>query len=180
MRVNPITLTIAVVLGAASPVMAQQHHPAGTGMPGHNMALMHCGGAMTTGEHAMPGRHGEGGMQGMMEMMGPPGPALLLHHKEQLGLDATQVTRLETLHKEAQPACVRHLQLATTAHREANQLLDGATPDFAAYTARLKEATAHLVEGHLVMAKAAVAARDILAAAQRERLKKLMEEMHKE
>ena len=46
-----------------------------------------------------------------------------------------------------------------TAHQAANQLLEPAAPDFGAYSAKLKEATAHMVEAHVAMAKSAVAAR---------------------
>lgn len=185
MRIHRLALTLAIALGAGSPVVAQQHPDPPTA-PGHDMAALHCGAGMSgmtqgmpSGQHAMPGMRAEGMMHGMMDMMGPPTPAMILHHKQQLGLHAAQVTRLEALQNEAQPACMRHMHLGMTAHQAANQLLDGAAPDFAAYAGNLKEATAHMVEGHVAMAKAAVAARDVLTAAQRQTLKSLLEQMHK-
>lgn len=183
MQIRRIALTVALALGAGSPALAQQHpRPAA---PTHDMAAMHCGAgmsamtpAMPPGQHAMPGMRAESPVHGM-DMMGPPAPAMILHHKQELGLNAAQVTRLETLQNEAQPVCMRHMQLAMAGHQAANQLLEAAAPDFTTYAAKLKETTAHMVEGQVAMAKAGVAAREVLTPAQRQTLKTLMEQMHK-
>ena len=199
MRMHSLILITTVAFGVATPLGAQQHHHAAAATQNHDMAAMMCGGGMA----AMMQMHGMGmsgmrmdgmkpgmrmdstkpGMGNMMSgmgmMMGPPGPGMILQQKEKLGLSSAQVARLETLQKEAQPACLHHMQLAATAHMAASQLLDSATPDFSAFEARLKEATTHMVEGHVVMAKAAVAARDVLTAAQRQTLKNQMGMMHK-
>jgi Spy/CpxP family protein refolding chaperone len=133
--------------------------------------------------HDMRGGRGMpemGGMAGMMhEMMGPPTPAMILHHKTDLKLTDAQVSKLEALQKQAEPACRQHLQAGMTAHKAANTMLDAPSPDWNAYTAKMKEATAHMVEGVVPMAKAAVSARDVLTPEQRTTLKNLMEQMHK-
>lgn len=195
------TYTLAVVtvfaLGATSPARAQEHqHPAEkAGAP--DMAAMHCGGemagmmnAMPAGKPGMPGMSGdmkmpegkdkmEAGMAGMMEMMGPPTPAMYLHHQDKLDLTSNQVARLKSLQGEAQPLCVHHMEMAMTSHHAANQLLDATAPDFTAFKAKLNEAAGHMVEAQLAMAKASVAAREVLTVAQRQAMKSQMEEMHK-
>jgi Spy/CpxP family protein refolding chaperone len=181
MRIGKLAFSVAVALGVAAPLLlAQQHRQTDT--QGMDMAAMMCGaggGGMMSGMMP-PGRGmGMGGQEMMHGMMGPPAPAMILHHKDKLGLNASQVTRLEALQKEAEPVCMQHMKLAMTTHQAANQLLESAAPDFAAYSAKLKEATAHMVEGHVAMAKAAVAAREVLTTAQRQTLKDLMEQMHK-
>lgn len=176
---------LALLTLAASPLAAQRPGTPPGQMRPNDMAAMHCGGDMPM--HQMGGGPGRAGMPmhsdsmrgPMMEMMGPPTPAMILHHKEELKLSADQVARLENLQKQAEPACTQHMRMAMELHRAANAMLDDATPDFAAYTARLKEATSHMAEGHVAMAKAAVGARDVLTPAQRTSLKESMARMHK-
>ena len=101
---------------------------------------MHCSGEMAgrmRSVHGVSGgmMHGPGhGVSGLYS------PAMLLKHKQDLGLIADQVSRLEQLQKEAQPACMQHMQVGVTAFQAANQMLESAAPDFAAYSAKLKEA----------------------------------------
>lgn len=157
--------------------------------PDRDMVAMHCGGdmagmmsGMPMGRRGMPGMRGDSMMQRMMgdtamrrmmmDMMGPPSPGMILGHKNQLGLSASQVTRLESLQSESEKACATHMNAAMSAHRAANQMLDAAAPNFDAYSTKLKEATGHMVEAMVVNAKAAVSARGVLTAAQREELKK--------
>ncbi len=179
----------AMMCGGGMAAMMQMH---GTGMAGMRMDGMKPGMRMDSTKPGMhmdsmkPGMHMDSTkpgmanmMSGMAMMMGPPGPAMILHQKAKLGLSAAQVGRLEALQKQAQPDCAHHMQLAMTSHMAASQLLDAATPDFSAFEARLKEATTHMVEGHVVMAKAAIAARDVLTAAQRQTLENQMGMMHK-
>jgi len=189
--------TIMTIAAFSAPLAAQQHHhqpsqakPGQGGMG--DMAAMHCGGGMPmtqgmSGQQQMMthGDSAKGGMMsgmmaGMMDMMGPPGPALILGHTAQLGLSATQVTRLEALQKEAQPACAEHMRLGMTAVQEANKLLDAASPDWSAYAAKLSAATTHMAEGLVVMARAAVSARDVLTPAQRQTLKERTAQMHRQ
>lgn len=152
------------------------------------MAAMHCGSGMGMGMmHGMPPSQAMPAMRSdsmrhsmMMDMMGPPTPAMILRHKGELRLSADQVSRLESLQKQAEPACTEHIRLGMESHRAANQLLEATSPDFTAYSTKLKEATAHMVEGHVAMARAAVAARAVLTAAQRRTLKDRMAQMHKQ
>jgi hypothetical protein len=177
MHMRRFAFAIVLTFGTAAALQAQQHQH---GARGQDMTAMHCGAGMgamhgmSAGQQQMPA-----GQHNMMEMMGPPTPAMILHHKQELGLSAQQVARLETLQKEAEPSCTRHMQLAMTAHKAANELLAAAAPDFAAFAAKLKESTAHMVEGHVALARAAVAARDVLSLEQRQTLENLMEKMHK-
>lgn len=190
MRMHRLTLTSALTIAVGSPLFAQQpqHQHQPTPASRGDMPAMHCGGGMAM-MHGMSGQHEmmmradstRGGMMsGMMDMMGPPGPAVILGHKTQLGLSAAQVTRLEALQKGAQPACAEHMRLGMAAMQDANRLLDAAIPDWSAYAAKLKEATAHMAEGHVAMARAAVAAREVLTAAQRQTLKDRAAQMHKQ
>jgi Spy/CpxP family protein refolding chaperone len=164
---------MALALGAASPIAAQQQQQHASGKT-PTMAAMHCGarGMMMQKMHS-------DSMRGMMAMMGPPTPGMLLHHKQQLNLSAEQVNKLETLQKQAEAACSEHMRLGMEEHRAANQLLQAGSPDFAAYTARMKQAAAHMAEGHVAMAKAGVEARALLTPEQRESLSGMMEKMHK-
>ena len=133
---------------------------------------MYCSGGMGGMMH-MSG-HKMGSKEMMSGMMSVPSPAMLLRHKDELDLNATQVTQLETLQKQAQPACMQHMQMGMTEHRAADQMLAAAKPDLAAYSAKMKEATAHMVEGNVAMLKAGIAARDILTPAQRQKCEEMM------
>ncbi len=187
MRNRTLFLTATAALAAAAPLPAQQHQPP---TAANTMTAMHCGGGMAmmrgpdTPQHQMRRMRADSmgtGMMGtsMMEMMGPPGPAAILRYKAQLNLTAAQVTRLEALKKDAETACTEHMRLGMTAHQAANQLLEAAAPDFAAYSAKLTEAAGHMVEGQVAMARAAVAARDVLTPSQRQALTHQLGSMHK-
>ena len=140
---------------------------------------MHCAGGMPMHGPMPMGNRPMAGMPQMDQMMGPPAPAMMLEHKQELGLTGAQVTKLTALQKEMQPKCARYMEAAMTAHRAANALLQGARPDFNAFSTKLKEAAAQMVEAHIVMARAAVAARDLLSAEQNDKLKKVMARQHK-
>jgi Spy/CpxP family protein refolding chaperone len=106
-----------------------------------------------------------------MEMMGGTGqflPSVLLQRQERLKLSAAQIAGLQSIQTQAQADCARHVRLAMPAQRAANQMLEATAPDFAAYAAKLKEASAHTVEAQLAMAKSAVAARKVLTNGQRQ------------
>lgn len=174
MQLTRTAITALCGLAIGFPLLAQEHQHQRPSKD-TTMAAMHCGGGMAmmhgaAGQHAMPMMHGDSAMAGMMAMMGPPSPAMLLARRSALGLTTQQVSRLEALQKDAQPACTEHMRLGMAALQGAGQLLDVETPDWAAYSAKLNEATAHMAEGHVVMAKAAVAARGVLTPAQRQSL----------
>ena len=174
MRTHRLALTALVALAAAAPVAAQQHEQRARGQMSH-MTAMHCGG---TGM-MMQNTHADTMKQRMMQMMGAPTPGMILHHKQELGLSAEQIGRLETLEKQAEAACSQHMRLGMEAHQAANQLLEAAAPDFAAYTAKMKQAAGQMAEGHVAMAKAALEARAVLTPAQREKVKTMMGQMHR-
>jgi Spy/CpxP family protein refolding chaperone len=169
-----LALTVAVALAVAPPIPAQQHPHASGPMP--QMAAMHCGAGM---HGMMQGMRMDSTMSKNMHMMGPPAPGMILNHRQQLGLNADQVGRLEALQKQAATTCTEQMRLAMAAHRAANQLLESPAPDYAAYTAKLKEATAHMVEGQVAMAKAAVTARTVLTPEQQQTLKNLAGKVHR-
>ena len=175
MRLYTIAFTVAA-LGATAAMLVQQH------AQNADMSAMRCGAGMEGMMHGMPKGHAMGMMKsGMMMhgMMGPPTPAMILHHKDDLALSATQVTQLESLQKQAEPACTQQMQAGMTSYRAANEMLQASTPDYNAYTAKLKDACAQMMEARVTLAKAAVGARAVLTPAQREKLTGMMEQMHK-
>ena len=144
-------IAIAALLGSA-PATAQEGHE----------------------KHRMP-MHGQS-MQGMghcMAMMGGPPPQMLLHHQEALGLSADQVSRLEALRDRAHETAMPHMQPGMHAHMSAVELLEGDSPDFQGYEARIREAADHMVRAHVAMARVAVDARRVLTPEQQARLGKL-------
>ena len=116
-------------------------------------------------------------MQRCMAMMGGPPPQMLLHLQDSLALSAEQVSRLETLHDQAQQKAMPHMEPAMQAHMEAAAALEADAPDFAAYEAKLREAADHMILAHTEMARTSVAARQVLSAQQRARLETLMPAM---
>ena len=176
MRINSLVLTAAIALGTAASVQAQEHPHTGSA-PHPDMPAMFCGGGMGGMMHGMSG-HRMGSKEMMAGMMSVPSPAMLLRHKDDLDLNATQVTQLEALQKQAQPGCMQHMQMGMTEHRAADQMLQAAKPDLTAYAAKMKEAAAHMVEGNVAMLKAGIAARDILTPAQRAKCEEMMKKKH--
>jgi len=174
MRRYTIAFMAAVALSASAAVLAQQQmqHP--------DMVAMRCGGGMGGRMSEMMKGHAMGGSGHpmMYSMMGIPSPAMILHHKDDLALSGAQVTQLENLQNQVEPGCKHHMQAGINDFRSANQLLDAASPDFGAYSAKLKEGSMHMVEAHVALAKAAVGARDVLTAAQRDKMKSMMAQMH--
>lgn len=199
MRTYKLALSTAIILGAAAPGFAQQPRPAAPAARGPAVASMHCGdmsgmmpgmgdmggmGAMNrmhrdSMRRGMGGMAGMTGMSGMMDSMGPPMPGMLLMHKDQLKLTTAQVSKLTTLQTQAENACAAHMKLAMTAHQSAAKMLDASAPDFDAFAAKLREAAGHMIEGHVAMARAAVAARQELTAEQRQTLSTLAKSMHR-
>lgn len=60
----------------------------------------------------------------------------------------------------------------------ASELLDSDSPDLAAYEARLREATDHMVQAYTAMARASVEARQLLTPEQRDRLSVARQMIH--
>ncbi len=148
-----------MILGAvlalwAAPAAAQQHgqHP-------QQMQMMHDQAQMC------------------MAMMGGASPAVLLQHREALGLSQSQVQRLERLQNEVRMSVMPHMQPGMQAHAAAAEVLKADTPDFAAYEARLREAADHMVRTHVALARVGVEARKVLTAEQRNRVSNLQGEM---
>jgi Spy/CpxP family protein refolding chaperone len=71
------------------------------------------------------------------------------------------------------------MRAGMTELQAANQMLEAASPDLAAYGAKVKEAAQHMAEGHIAMAKAAVEARTVLTPQQLRTMTDLMARMHK-
>lgn len=143
-----VAMTVALAAMAAPAVAQQQGHA----------------------QHGQ-GMHDMQGMQGMehcMKMMGGPPPAMVLQHQDDLGLSADQVSRLEALKEEAGSGA--HMTEVMAAHTRAAEALEGDAPDWTAYETALRAAADHMVQAHTAMAKAAVAADDLLTPAQREQL----------
>ncbi len=158
----------------ATPLAAQEH-PMGPPGDTTRMGVMRPGGTMGM----MGMMHGSGpGVMGMMSghMMGGAmmglagGPAMMLRLEETLELTERQVEQLEPLRDSATAAMRQHMMQGMQSVRSAGELLASASPDMEAYEARLREAADHMVQGHLVQARSAAAAREILSPEQRERL----------
>jgi Spy/CpxP family protein refolding chaperone len=175
MRSDIFVVTAVVALGAVTPVRAQHQH--GQMAPHPEMAAVYCGGS--GGMMQGMGHARMGGKDMMHGMMTAPSPAMLLRHKSELALNESQVTQLEALQKEAQPVCMQHMQAGMAEHRAANEMLQAAAPDFTAFSAKLKAASGHIVEGYVAMAKAGVAARGILTPAQRDKMADVMKQVHR-
>lgn len=171
-------MTVAAALVAA-PAMAQGHHGARQdsargGMMQGQPGMMQ-GGMM----QMMRGMHGQQGMMGGMMGMAA-GPGVILGLRESLELTEDQVTRLEALRESTRQQMHGHMMEGMQTMRSAWELLDSDSPDLDAYEARLREASDHMVLAHTAMARAAVEARELLTADQRERLelaRSMMQEM---
>ena len=186
MRLRMLSL-IAIVGFGPWPLMGQQPQAPARGRQVDPVALQ-CGAATQPRVQARPaaqgpvrgrfgdtlraGRMGRGEKPALtMETMGATSqflPSVLLLRQDRLKLSAAQIAGLQALQKQAQADCAHHVQLAMAAQRASNQLLEATAPDFAAYAAKLKEASAHTVEAQVVMAKSAVAARKVLTNGQRQ------------
>ena len=187
MRMRMFSL-IAIIGFGSSPLAGQQSQPQPRGRQGTDPVTMQCGAAAQPRVQARPaaqgpvrGRFGDTLRAGRMnrgerpdltmQTMGATGqflPSVLLQRQERLKLSAAQIAGLQSLQKQAQADCARHVQLANATQRAANQLLEATAPDFAAYAAKLRETSAHTVEAQVAMAKSAVAARKVLTNGQRQ------------
>jgi Spy/CpxP family protein refolding chaperone len=171
---------VAAALLLAGPALGQQPgkaptQPAKPGAMG-GMSGMPGMGKAKAPAHAAPGKQGMQGMGGMgdcMAMMGGPSAAMILMHHQDLALTDGQVQRLRTLAARDSTTATPHMRAAMAAHASAAAILRAASPDFAAYEARLRDAANHAIEGHVAMARTAVEARNVLTAEQRTRLQAL-------
>jgi len=188
MLTRMLSLIVMVGFTAVSPLAGQQPQSQAAGdRKDPDPIALQCGVAAPRVPARTAARGGERGRSGdtsrpgrgslaerpdrTMETMGSIAqflPGVLLQHQERLKLNDVQTARLQALQKQAQADCAQHVRLAMPAQRTAIQLLEATPPDFAAYAAKLKEASAHTVEAELAMAKALVAARKVLTNAQRQ------------
>ena len=138
-------LAITAALLASAPAAAQGHeHGQGARQPAAGMGM----------PMMMP-----------MEMMATT-PGMLLRLRQQLGLTAAQVGRLEALHRSTEAAHQQHMSTAMQSRRRADALLQGDHPDLGRYEAAVRQVAEH----HVAMAPAAVNGRAVLTAEQRTHL----------
>ena len=113
-----------------------------------------------------------GAMQG--DMKHPVTPTMLIHHAQDLALTPDQVTKVTALVTASTADCQNHLKAAMDAHQSAFELLGApsSSPDLAAYEAKLREATTHVLQAHIGVVKAGQEARALLTAEQLQKLGK--------
>lgn len=172
-RISAVTCSLLLM---TAPLSAQQR--------GMNMQGMDGMPGMMGEQMMMGGMMGQGMMgSGMMQMMGQgmgmmatggPGPAMILRMEDALDLTDDQVARLEEIRQEFSGSQQQHMNAAMSAHQNARQALQGGDPDFDAYEEALQEASTHMVQAHTAMARAAIQAREVLTAEQRDRLQEGM------
>jgi uncharacterized membrane protein len=142
-------IAMTAILGVAANPLSAQQHPHG----------------QTDTQQA----HMGGMMERMMESM-HPGPEMLLHAGDVLGLSADQRHRLEQTADRSQEEHQRHMQAAMEAHRRAAAALESERPDLDAYETAFREAANHMALAHVAMTRAAVEARAVLTPEQRQKL----------
>ena len=135
----------------------------------------------------MGGMMGQGIMgSGMMQMMGQgmgmmatggPGPAMLLRMRDALELTDAQVSRLEEIQRGLESTVQPQMTAMMSSHDAARQALEGDAPDFDTYQQSLQAAANVMVQTHVSMARAQVAAREVLTPEQLERLETRGSEM---
>ncbi|HEV2150077.1 MAG TPA: Spy/CpxP family protein refolding chaperone [Longimicrobiaceae bacterium] len=126
------------------------------------------------------GRHG-GMMGGMMSMMQDcpmmksmqQGPAAALQHKQELGLTADQVQRLEALQKSAHPGHMQMMGQMQAIHQEIAKATEGERFDEAAARAAFGRMGEMHTEMGVAMLRARHQTQQILTAEQREKLSRL-------
>lgn len=128
----------------------------------------------------MGGMMGQGMMgSGMMRMMGGgmgmmatggPGPTALLRMGDSLELTGEQVSALESMGADLQSQVQGRMTAMMTAHQAAAAALDSETPNWEAYEGNLETAADIMVRTHVMMARTARDARDVLTPEQRETL----------
>lgn len=166
-----LTMMVAFAL-AAAPGVAQGHHGARGDSSGGMGMMQGQGGMMQGGMMQMMG--GQGGMMMGMAM----GPGMVLRLQESLDLTEAQVTQLEALRDSVGPTMQQHMMQGMQGMHAASELLASDSPDLEAYAARLGEAASQMVQAHVAMARAAVAARQVLTPEQREQLSQARQMMH--
>lgn len=170
------TVVAILTLFLAVPAGAQQHgqHHGERGQGEHQRGQHHQGqhGAMMGG-----GMGGGMGMGHAMAMHAGPGPMMLVHHAEELGLDEEQVARMEALREETHSAVQHHQEQAQAARERAMALLTGETPDLEGFSKELRAAADHTVQAQVTMTRAHLEARSALSSEQRAQAAELMESM---
>lgn len=111
-------------------------------------------------------------MQGGMKH--PVTPTMLIHHAQDLSLTQDQISKVTALVTASTADCQTHMKAAMESHRSAFELLGApnSTPDLAAYEAKLREATTHVLQAHMAVVKAGQEARALLTPEQAQKLGK--------
>lgn len=182
-RMTAAAAIVLIASASAAPNLSAQrggmHGQPPDSMPGMMGNMM--------GQGMMGGMMGQGMLDsGMMQMIGQgmgmmatggPGPTAILRTGDALGLTESQRSRLQEIQEEHSQSMTGHMRSAMEAHREAAISLESESPDFGAYEDALRVAANHMVLAHTVMARAAVEAREVLNAEQREQLQRGMRMM---
>lgn len=167
--------TVVALLLLGGTAAEAQRHPMMRGQVADTMPSMEMARGMMMG-----GMMGQGMMgSGMMPMMGRgmgmmatggPGPTALLRMRDALELTDEQVSTLESMRDDLQSQMQGRMTAMMTAHQAAAAALDSETPDWEAYEGNLETAADVMVRTHVMMARTARDARDVLTPEQRETL----------
>lgn len=123
-------------------------------------------------------QQGHGGMMGMMSMMQncpmrgamQESPAAVLEHREELGLTAAQVTRLETLREGTQQGSMQGMAQMQSLHQEIAEATEGNVFDEAAARAAFDRMGDLHTEMGVAMLRTRHEVRQVLTPEQREKL----------
>ncbi len=142
------------------------------------LALALMAGVFATRALYAQARGGMGGMMSMMRdcpMMGAvaQGPDAALKHRQELGLTAAQVQRLESLSQEASPASGQAMERMQALHRDIRQASEGHQFDERAVRAAFERMGALHTDMGVSMLRAQHQTRQILNADQRAKLQEL-------
>ncbi len=173
--IKAIGAATAILLSATIGVQAQTHQEHTRGEEPASPQMAH--------QMMMGGMMGQGMMEsGMMEMMGGgmgmmatggPSPAMLLRLRDELQLTEDQVRSLEGLREEMRSRMKDRMPEMMAAHRAAATALEASEPDVDAYRRGLERLSASMVDAHVTMAEAAIAAGRLLTPGQGQTLDQL-------
>jgi hypothetical protein len=155
----------------------------GQGSAGHRMmgggtmgsGMMGMGNGRSQGQAMMGGMGGQGsGMMSGMMSMGLPGPRQLIAMSEDLHLSAEQVSDLEDVRDRATQNAEQEMDLALVARDRAAAALEQNPDGFTAYAEALREASSHITEANVAIARGAFEARALLTPKQTETLTEVL------
>jgi hypothetical protein len=168
-------VAVAAVLLLGSTAVQAQMHPMMHGQATDTVPSMEMARGMMMGGMMGQGMVGSGMMgmmgQGMgMLATGGPGPAALLRIRDALELTDEQVSTLESMRADLQGQMQGRMTAMMTAHQATAAALNSETPNWDAYQGNLETAADLMVQTHVMIARAARDARDVLTDEQRETL----------